>query len=402
MRYNLMKCGFKKPTPVQKYSVPCVMNFRNLMACAQTGSGKTAAFLVPTIENLYRRQDKREEEKDRYGRYYPRCIVMAPTRELAQQIHKQARKFLYCTGMRAVCVYGGAKKWDQLKNMEAGCDIIVATPGRLNDFLNEGKICLSGVQFLILDEADRMLDMGFKPQIMQVVEDFDMPPKKERTTLMFSATFPDEIQRMAESFMVDYLFLAIGRVGAASELITQIVENVRPFEKDQRLVEILNEKEGKKLVFVSTKRKADELEWTLSNEFDITTDAIHGDRSQGEREEALNNFRTGKSMVLIGTDVCARGIDIPKIEYVIQYDLPTNIDDYVHRIGRSARAGNKGTAIAFVTPRDRIIAELVDELENADQECPRWLKQMSRGGQRTRKKGSRFGGRDYRSKRDKW
>lgn len=400
MRFNLRKCGFKKPTPVQKYSVPAVMNFRNLMACAQTGSGKTAAFLVPTFENLMRRQDRREEE---FGKrtFYPRAVVLAPTRELAQQIHKEARKFLYTTGLRAVCIFGGGGKRDQISNMEDGMEILIGTPGRMNDLCQSNYINMSCVQFLILDEADRMLDMGFAPQIREIVGDYEMPTKENRTTLMFSATFPREIQRLARDFMDDYLFLAVGRVGAASELITQIVYPVEYREKDDRLVEEISSREGKILVFVQTKRKADELQWELDRTHGISADAIHGDKSQYERERALQNFRQGRSRVLIGTDVCARGIDIPKIETVIQYDLPQNIDDYVHRIGRSARAGNKGTAIAFVTRRDGLCGDLKFELEKANQDVPSWLRDYSRGSRSKGRKGSRFGGRDFRKDRDR-
>lgn len=400
MRYNLRKCRFENPTPVQKYSVPTVMNFRNLMACAQTGSGKTAAFLVPTFENLMRREDRRERTRSG-NTYYPRCVVFAPTRELAQQIHREARKFLYCTGMRAVCVFGGGGKWDQLNNMKSGMEILIGTPGRMNDFCSKGNINLEAVQFLILDEADRMLDMGFEPQIREIVQEYGMPAKHERTTLMFSATFPRDIQRLAADFMDDYLFLAIGRVGAASDLIDQQVRQVEYYDKDKELVNMLQHMEGKTLVFVQTKRKADELQWELDRNHNIKADAIHGDKSQYEREQALANFREGKTQVLIGTDVCARGIDIPKIETVIQYDLPSNIDDYVHRIGRSARAGNKGTAIAFVTRKDGICADLCDILKDAKQEVPDWLREYGRRGGKKERKGSRFGGRDYRKDRDR-
>jgi len=243
IRFNLTKCGFKKPTPIQKWSVPCVRNFRNLMACAQTGSGKTAAFLVPTIDNLLRREDRRTQAIYREP-FLPRCLVFAPTRELAQQIHEQARKFLYCTGMRACCAFGGQKAYIQLSNFKHGMDVLIATPGRLNDMVNRGNISLAAVQFLILDEADRMLDMGFEPQIREIIESYDCPQKEDRTTLMFSATFPSRIQELAEDFMGnDYLFLAIGRVGAASEMVTQELVEVSHGRngKFNKLMDILNE-----------------------------------------------------------------------------------------------------------------------------------------------------------------
>jgi ATP-dependent RNA helicase DDX3X len=356
IRFNLTKCKFKKPTPIQKWSVPCVRNFRNTMACAQTGSGKTAAFLVPTIDNLLRREDRRTQKIYREP-FLPRCLVIAPTRELAQQIHEQARKFLYCTGMRACCAFGGQKAYIQLNNFKHGMDVLIGTPGRLNDMVGRRNISLAAVQFLILDEADRMLDMGFDPQIREICQEHDLPEKEDRTTLMFSATFPSQIQQLAADFMgKDYLFIAIGRIGAASEMVTQQLIEVSHGRngKFNTLVDLLEEIEGKVLVFTATKRTADDLHYDLEDK-GHKTEAIHGDKSQGERESALKAFKTGKVRIMVGTDVCARGLDIPNVEYVIQYDLSHNIDDHVHRIGRTGRCGNEGIAIAFVKGDENIV-----------------------------------------------
>jgi len=209
---NIDLCKFQTPTPIQKFSIPTVLANRDLMACAQTGSGKTAAFLIPIIEALCR--SERPETRGSRSKFYPRALILAPTRELAQQIHVQAKKLTYCCGMRSVCVYGGSNIHDQFSDLGSGVDILVATPGRLWDMIERNKMSLSQVRFLCMDEADRMLDMGFEPQIRQIISEADM--NADRRTLMYSATFPDEIQLLAHDFLVDYIFLAVGRVGSLS------------------------------------------------------------------------------------------------------------------------------------------------------------------------------------------
>lgn len=329
---------------------------------------------------------------------------MAPTRELASQIHDEARKFTYMTGLAPVVVYGGADVRQQIRELERGCDILTATPGRLGDLIERGRISLACVRLLILDEADRMLDMGFEPQIRKIVEEEDLPLKEERQTFMFSATFPPEIQRLAGDFLNDYIFLAVGRVGAASNDVTQHLEFVEEQNKTPFLIKYLNTiDEGLVLVFVMTKRGADSLENTLIREGFPTT-SIHGDRSQREREDALNTFRSGQTPIMVATDVAARGLDIKGVTHVINYDMPTNIDDYVHRIGRTGRIGKKGQALGLMNDKNRnIVRELYELISESDSEVPQWLEQMNqqnryggrRGGGRGRK-GGNFGARDYR------
>jgi ATP-dependent RNA helicase DDX3X len=210
---NVQLCGYTKPTPVQKWSIPIASANRDLMACAQTGSGKTAGFLFPIIITMLRNGGSEPEGGPRGRRTYPECLVLAPTRELASQIQDEAQKFLYCTGIASVVVYGGADVRDQLRQIERGCDLLVATPGRLVDLIERGRLGMENVKFLVLDEADRMLDMGFEPQIRRIVEQEGMPHGEERQTMMFSATFPTNIQRLAGDFMRDYIFLTVGRVG---------------------------------------------------------------------------------------------------------------------------------------------------------------------------------------------
>ena len=329
---NVQLCGYTRPTPVQKWSIPIAGKDRDLMACAQTGSGKTAGFLFPIIMTMLKNGGTEPEGGVRGRRTYPECLVLAPTRELASQIQDEAQKFLYCTGIASVVVYGGADVRDQLRQIERGCDLLVATPGRLVDLIERGRLSMENVKFMVLDEADRMLDMGFEPQIRRIVEQEGMPHREDRQTMMFSATFPANIQRLAGDFMRDYIFLTVGRVGAASENVTQTVEYVEQNEKLDRLMAfLLTIQEGLILIFVETKRNCDYVEDVLC-ERGFPAASIHGDKSQREREFALKDFKTGRTPVLVATDVAARGLDIPNVTQVINYDLPTNIDDYVHRI----------------------------------------------------------------------
>ena len=401
---NVQRCKFKNPTPVQKYAIPSALQGRDLMACAQTGSGKTAAFCFPIIAGILK---KGLQGGHMNRKTYPLALVLSPTRELASQIHEESRKFAYQTGVASCVIYGGAPAVEQFRAMERGCDLLIATPGRLIDLIDRAKISLSRCVYLALDEADRMLDMGFEPQIRQIVEQRDMPPCGERQTMLFSATFPREIQRMAADFLDDYIFLTVGRVGSSHALITQSVERVNSYhEKSEMLLDLVEVVPGLTLVFVETKRGADQLEDFLCTNGKPAT-SIHGDRTQQEREAALKSFRSGKTPILVATDVAARGLDIPHVTHVINFDLPSDIDDYTHRIGRTGRAGKKGRATAlFLESKDGQIARsLVDLMSEANQEVPTWLTQVSGnsfgGGGRRRGGGggggNRFGGRDYRS-----
>lgn len=397
---NIILAKYDRPTPVQKYSLPIVMNGRDLMACAQTGSGKTAAFLFPMI-NLLMQIPPPQPSSSRKA--YPLALVLAPTRELACQIYEEARKFAYKTGLRAVVVYGGSPISNQLRELERRCDILVATPGRLVDIMERGRLSLAQIQYLVLDEADRMLDMGFEPQIRKIVEEEDMP--HERQTLMFSATFPKEIQRLASSFLHDYIFLAVGRVGSTTELVTQKFVRCREEDKKAMLLDIIHSTgKGLTIIFVETKRKADMLEDFLIRE-NFPATSIHGDRIQSDRTNALRTFSTGQTPFLIATNVAARGLDIENITHVVNFDMPTDIDDYVHRIGRTGRAGKPGLATGFVTEdNSNIIVKLVDILHESQQEIPPWLDSMrpvkkTSGGNWNSYSNNKpkFGGKDYRS-----
>ncbi|KAI9558726.1 hypothetical protein GHT06_015515 [Daphnia sinensis] len=430
IRSNIALTRYDKPTPVQKYAIPIILARRDVMACAQTGSGKTAAFLVPILNQLFERGPvvNTAAGQRSYARrkQYPLALVLAPTRELATQIYDEAKKFAYRSRVRPCVVYGGADVRQQMQDLERGCHLLVATPGRLVDMLERGKIGLEHCNFLVLDEADRMLDMGFEPQIRRIVEQDTMPKTGERQTLMFSATFPKEIQMLARDFLENYIFLAVGRVGSTSENITQKIVWVEEHDKRSFLLDLLNasglnkfngqgdgdttEHEQLTLVFVETKRGADALEEFLYRDgYPVTS--IHGDRSQREREDALKRFRSGKTPILVATAVAARGLDIPHVKHVINFDLPSDVEEYVHRIGRTGRMGNLGVATSFFNEKNRnLIRDLVELIIETKQELPSWLEGMAMdikhqsGGVSRRGGGGRggrfsggFGSRDYRT-----
>ncbi|KAJ1423304.1 RNA helicase, DEAD-box type, Q motif [Sesbania bispinosa] len=413
---NIQRCKYVKPTPVQRYAIPISLAGRDLMACAQTGSGKTAAFCFPIISGIMREQYVQRPRVARTA--FPLALILSPTRELSCQIHDEARKFSYQTGVKVVVAYGGAPITQQvimlghiiqLRELERGVDILVATPGRLVDLLERARVSLQMIRYLALDEADRMLDMGFEPQIRKIVEQMDMPPPGMRQTLLFSATFPKEIQGLASDFLSNYVFLAVGRVGSSTDLIAQRVEYVLESDKRSHLMDLLHAqrengiygKQGLTLVFVETKKGADALEHCLCvNGFPAT--CIHGDRTQQEREQALRSFKSGNTPILVATDVAARGLDIPRVAHVVNFDLPNDIDDYVHRIGRTGRAGKMGLATAFFNDSNLSLAKpLADLMQEANQEVPVWLTRYAArasygGGNRNRRSGGRFGGRDFR------
>ncbi|KAL7286258.1 hypothetical protein TKK_0019435 [Trichogramma kaykai] len=414
IRNSINLAGYDSPTPVQKYAIPIIINRRDVMACAQTGSGKTAAFLVPILNQIYESGPAPPPHASGGRRkQYPLGLVLAPTRELATQIYDEARKFAYRSRMRPAVVYGGSDISQQMRELDRGCHLLVATPGRLVDMLNRGKIGLHNCRYLVLDEADRMLDMGFEPQIRMIVENNNMPATGERQTLMFSATFPKEIQVLARDFLSNYIFLAVGRVGSTSENITQKIVWVEEHEKRSYLLDLLEANdyvtyaaESLTLVFVETKKGADQLDEFLHNlHFPVTS--IHGDRSQFEREDALRSFRAGHTPILVATAVAARGLDIPHVKHVINFDLPGDVEEYVHRIGRTGRMGNLGTATSFFNHKNaNLVRDLVPLLLEANQDLPSWLDSMfndnRHGGGSSRRPAAKgrfsggFGARDYR------
>lgn len=381
MMNNLRLANYTTPTPVQKYSIPVVTQRRDLMACAQTGSGKTAAFLVPVLNRVFETGPVPVPDTARRNpnKQFPVCLILAPTRELASQIFSEARKFAYRAKVRACCIYGGTDFRTQFRDIERGCQLLVATPGRLVDLLDRGRIGLDAVRFLVLDEADRMLDMGFEPQIRRIVEQDTMPPAGERQTLMFSATFPRDIQILARDFLHNFVSISVGRIGSTTENIYQSVYWVEETDKRTTLLDLITSASSEELVlvFVETKRGADALHDFLLRQR-ISASSIHGDRSQEERESALGNFRDGFTPILVATAVAARGLDIPNVKRVINFDLPSDVDEYIHRIGRTGRVGHKGQAISFFNDKNVNIArDVLDVLKESKQDVPSWLEEFA-------------------------
>ncbi|KAG5324307.1 VASA1 helicase, partial [Pseudoatta argentina] len=403
---NIKKSSYTKPTPVQKYAIPIIMSGRDLMACAQTGSGKTAAFVVPILHTLL--EDPKDLIKTSTS-CEPHVIIISPTRELTSQIHQQVKKFSLGSIIRAELAYGGTSVMHQSNRVLNGCHILVATPGRLLDFIGRGKIRLSSLRFLVLDEADRMLDMGFLPDIEKLIDHETMAPAEERQTLMFSATFPNEIQELASRFLRNYLFLAVGIVGGACADVEQNFYQASGQSEKRKLLKELIEKQHQlgniegTLVFVEQKRHTDFIAAFLS-ESNFPTTSIHGDRLQREREEALYDFKRGKMLILVATAVAARGLDIKNVSHVINFDLPKTIDEYVHRIGRTGRVGNRGKATSFFDSSTDmpLTDDLVKILKQAGQPVPDWLESGGGGGSKTFMpgKGRRFGGEDIRGNKN--
>uniref|UniRef100_A0A8C6LCF3 RNA helicase n=1 Tax=Nothobranchius furzeri TaxID=105023 RepID=A0A8C6LCF3_NOTFU len=373
----LMHQNFKEPTAIQSQGFPVALSGKDMVGIAQTGSGKTLAYLLPAIVHINHQPYLERGDG-------PICLVLAPTRELAQQVQQVAFDYGKSSRIKSTCVYGGAPKGPQIRDLERGVEICIATPGRLIDFLEAGKTNLRRCTYLVLDEADRMLDMGFEPQIRKIVEQI----RPDRQTLMWSATWPKEVRQLAEDFLREYIQINIGALElSANHNILQIVDVCMETEKDDKLIqlmeEIMAEKENKTIIFVETKKRCDDLTRKMRRD-GWPAMCIHGDKSQPERDWVLTEFRSGKAPILIATDVASRGLDVEDVKFVINYDYPNSSEDYVHRIGRTARSTNKGTAYTFFTPGNlRQARDLVRVLEEARQAINPKLLQLvdsGRGG----------------------
>ncbi|CUG93502.1 ATP-dependent DEAD/DEAH box RNA helicase, putative [Bodo saltans] len=368
--------GFSAPTAIQAQSWPILFENRDIVGIAKTGSGKTLAFVVPAILHIAAQSPLRPGDG-------PISLVMAPTRELAQQIEAEARKVLPTT-MRVACIYGGTPKGPQVQMLREGVHILVCTPGRLIDMMEINRVNLLRVTFLILDEADRMLDMGFEPQVRQICSQI----RPDRQTCMFSATWPKEIQALASTFQRNFIRIHVGSTElVANPDVTQRFVLTQEFGKFDELKKVMALHKGKRvLVFCKTKRTADQLEYQLKG-LGYDAMAIHGDKEQRQREFILERFRRDPRLCVVATDVAARGLDIKQLEVVVNYDFPMQIDDYVHRIGRTGRAGAKGESITFITKKeDQVTAPVVHTLigiiEGAKQEVPEWMREWGAQGAR--------------------
>eukprot|EP00804_Cyclotella_cryptica_P000112 CCRYP_020353-RB/>CCRYP_020353-RB protein AED:0.05 eAED:0.05 QI:115/0.66/0.75/1/0.66/0.75/4/329/595 len=412
---TLTSAGFARPTFIQSQAWPIAIQGTDMICIAKTGSGKTCGFLLPSFHQYIQSKGAHGKEIKGTG---PIILVLAPTREvrlvfvlfLACQILEETQKFGRPIGIRSVCCYGGSPKYAQIQALERGVECVIATPGRLNDLIEMKKANLSNVKFVVLDEADRMLDMGFEPQIRSIMG--NVPDSSQRQTLLFSATWPKEIQRLAFDFLSDPVQINVGEVNVlnANKDITQKIIMCSEDEKTDKLKEILTElmnapvetagqpsngssrlsqkpvdiggkKHAKVIVFVAKKYVAHELANQLWDE-GFSVDSLHGDREQWERTKVINAFKQGTLRMLIATDVAARGLDVKDVGVVVNYDMPVGVngaEDYIHRIGRTGRAGAKGVAHTMFTPGDKKLATpLVEILEKASQEVPPELKAMAR------------------------
>jgi ATP-dependent RNA helicase RhlE len=339
--------GYTKPTPIQRQAIPVVLDGHDLIGCAETGTGKTAAFLLPILQML--------SDTRRPG---VRVLVLAPTRELALQIQKNYRELNALKDHRSVILMGGTNIKTQITDLRRGPTVVIATPGRLLDLAERGALNLSHVEFLVLDEADRMLDMGFLPAIRRVLA---LVPTK-RQTLLFSATLSSEIERLARSTMKQPKLIEVSQRGRPASLVEQTAYQVAAESKTALLLDLLERESFERvLVFARTRRSAERLSHILAAR-DHQVNRIHSDRSQPQREAALKGFREGRTRVLVATDIAARGLDVDSVSHVINYDVPSAPEDYVHRIGRTGRAGNKGQAITIVTPVDELSLRAIERL----------------------------------------
>lgn len=345
---------YSTPTPIQAQAMPVALSGRDLLGCAETGSGKTAAFSIPMIQHCLAQPPIRHGDG-------PLALVLAPTRELAQQIEKEVKAFSRSLeSFRTAIVVGGTNIAEQRSELRAGVEIVVATPGRFIDHLQQGNSSLSRISFVVLDEADRMLDMGFEPQIREVMRNL---PKRHQT-LLFSATMPEEIEALAQEYLNKPVQVKVGKVSSPTANVSQVLEKVTEEEKTDRLMALLveessqAEKSGQPLpltiVFVERKTRCDEVSDALVAQ-GLHAVALHGGRSQVEREAALREFRSGSTNILVATDVASRGLDVTGVSHVVNLDLPKAMEDYVHRIGRTGRAGTSGRATSFYTERDMFL-----------------------------------------------
>jgi superfamily II DNA/RNA helicase len=348
--------GYSIPTPIQAQSIPHVLAGCDLMGAAQTGTGKTAAFVLPIIQKILRHASSSASP----ARHPIRALVLTPTRELAVQVAENAASYSKHTDLRAAVVYGGVDMKEQVATLRGGVEILIATPGRLLDHLGSKVANLSQVEILVLDEADRMLDMGFLPDLQRII---DLIPA-QRQTLLFSATFSPEIKRLAQSYLRTPVTVEVARQNAAADTVKQVVHMVASADKQQAIVKVLEARtrlglSRQCIIFTNSRLGCARLARALERD-GIKAGAIHGDKSQGERTLTLDAFKSGAIEALVATDVAARGLDIPSMPCVINHELPFNAEDFIHRIGRTGRAGSTGDAIALVDASEK---RLLDDIE---------------------------------------
>jgi ATP-dependent RNA helicase DDX5/DBP2 len=370
---EISRVGFREPTPIQVQGWPIALSGRDMVGIAETGSGKTLAFLLPSIVHINAQPYLSKGDG-------PIVLVMSPTRELAVQIQEESSRFGKSSKIKNTCCYGGVPRRQQQQDLRDGVEIVIATPGRMIDFLDSGDTNLKRVTYLVLDEADRMLDMGFEPQMRKICSQC----RPDRQTLMWSATWPREVQRLARDICKeDPVHINVGSLDIrTAHTIRQYVEVVNEGDKRQRLRRLLEKvMDGSKiLIFAATKTGGDQLTREMRTD-GWPALCMHGDKKQEERDWVLKEFKEGKSPILIATDVASRGLDVKDIKYVINYDFPNNIEDYVHRVGRTGRAGATGSSYTFFTQdKFKHARDLVNVLKEASQPVPEELEKIASGG----------------------
>lgn len=348
--------GYTTPSPIQAQTIPHTLAGRDVLGCAQTGTGKTAAFALPVLDALHR------DTPNPGGRRIPRCLVLCPTRELASQIGESFSEYGKYTGIKHITIFGGVGQRPQVDALQRGLDVIIATPGRLMDLMNQGKVDLREVTTLILDEADRMLDMGFIPDIRRITK--KLPPNRQ--TLLFSATMPNEIRKLAHDLLKDPVTIEVAVQSTTADRIAQRLYHVPKKQKVALLAHLLeHESVTRAIVFSRTKHGCDKIVRSLRR-YNIPAEAIHGNKSQNQRTRSLDRFKSGKSHVLIATDIASRGIDVDDVSHVFNYDMSNDPESYVHRIGRTARAGASGIAISFCDAEERNYLRAIQRLIKMD------------------------------------
>lgn len=346
---GLSKKGYSRPTPIQEQSIPIILQGEDLLGVAQTGTGKTAAFAIPIIQRLAENNERRHKI---------RALIVTPTRELAIQIEENINDYAEFLDLRHTVIFGGVKQHSQVESIRRGIDILVATPGRLLDLIDQGIVSLREIEIFVLDEADRMLDMGFINDIKRILK---LLPKK-RQSLFFSATMPPNILNLSKEILVDPIKVEVTPASTTAQTVSQHLYYTNRSSKKELLLHLLKNPEmDQVLLFSRTKHGADRLARELSKK-KISAAAIHGDKAQNQRQRALEMFKTGKLRVLVATDIAARGIDIEKLNYVVNYDIPNEAETYVHRIGRVGRAGESGIAISISEPEENAFVNDIEKL----------------------------------------
>ncbi|KXS13144.1 DEAD-domain-containing protein, partial [Gonapodya prolifera JEL478] len=391
---NIALCRFEEPTPIQKHVIPIVTEGYSLMACAQTGSGKTAAYMIPIVQRILEEGPMKVQKEESNAvwlfdcsRAAPRAFIIAPTRELACQIFDDARRFCYRTFVRPCVIYGGrGNSRTQRMDLEKGCDILIGTPGRTFDFLDKRIVRLDKIQQLVIDEADRLFDRGFAPEVERLISEHGMPESVERQTSMCSATFPKDMRALARRWLSEPMYITVGKVGLVPKEINQKIMKVEgQNDKIDALVTLLNSgdtKVGLTLIFVDSRGMCDTLDnYLFTRDFPVTS--YHSERTQLEREDALQAFRSNKCPIMVATGVAERGLDIPDVIHIVNFDFPKTFEEYIHRIGRTGRVGKQGFATSFWSERvgDDCTRSVVRLLMEMGQEVPEFLERFKPEGE---------------------